>query len=69
MLHPQISPKIFSGQPKQNPKGHVNVVTLRNGKQLYDKKVKYGYEEMKKFQPTNLVEEEEKEKTYFPPPP
>ena len=30
------TPGIFSGQTKTNPKGHINVVTIRDGNQLED---------------------------------
>ena len=63
-------PRIFLGHLEQNPKGHVSVITLRNGKKNLDEpKWKNRIKEFEKVRATNEVEEEEKEKRYLPPPP
>lgn len=64
-------PETFSGQHEPNPKGHLNVVTLRNGKKLEDSNKKSNNENKESEQTQHECEvvEEEKEKSYVTPPP
>jgi len=65
----------FPAQPQPNPKGELNVVTLRSGKELGSHSEREGA--VKESVPTESEEilerkegvEEEKEKPYVPPPP
>lgn len=60
-VSPFAPPIIFSRQSKLNLKGHLNVVTLRNGKQLDDLN--------EKDKTNSEVVEEEKHKSYISYPP
>jgi hypothetical protein len=65
----------FPAQPQTNPKGELNVVTLRSGKEVGNPSDKEGTE--KEYAPVESEQtskgkegvEEEKEKPYVPPPP
>jgi hypothetical protein len=64
----------FPAQPQPNPKGHLNAVTLRSGKELESPSEKKGAEmestptEIEQILKRKEVVEEEKEKPYVPPP-
>ncbi|XP_073221501.1 uncharacterized protein [Cicer arietinum] len=64
-------PGVFSGQLEPNPKGQLNVVILRNGKQLEEPKgsdVKVNVrDESERTQPSSDRVDKEKEKRYVPP--